>query len=293
MSLKREKGGLAKRGNSLLVTKANIIVEASYRLTLQEQRLVLFCVAQVDSRLSLEEQRTFTIEATPFRETFGLSAEKVYEELKDAAVRLFERKVTLSDAQTGQQTLLRWVSMIRYQNKRGRVVLNFAPEMLPFISALKDRFTSYPLESVAKLTSTFAIRMFEVLAQYANLGRRQVTVEQLRSWLDCVDSYPRFSEFERWVIAPAIAQLNERTELRIKYDKGKIGRNVAYFEFVIGRAQSAPKVKAPVPAERPAIDAAAAVRKEAERQEWEAHMRRLGYDPAELLAQSARPGKLA
>ena len=277
-----------KRGGSLLVTKANAIVEASYRLTLQEQRLVLFCVAQVDSRQSLEQQRTFVVEATPFRETFGLSAEKVYEELKDAAVRLFERKVTLSDAQTGQETLLRWVSMIRYQNRRGRVVLNFSPEMLPFISALKDRFTSYPLESVARLSSTFAIRMFEVLAQYAGLGRRQITVEQLRRWLDCVDSYPRFSEFERWVVAPAVAQLNERTELRIRYDKAKIGRNVSHFEFVIGRAPSAPKAKAA--SARPAAVAAPA-RPDAERQEWEAHMRRLGYDPDELMAQSPRARK--
>jgi plasmid replication initiation protein len=276
-----------KRGSSLLVTKANAIVEASYRLTLQEQRLVLFCVAQVDSRRPLEEQRTYTVEAMPFRETFGLSPEKVYEELKDAALRLFERKVTISDAQTGQETLLRWVSMIRYQTRRGRVVLNFAPEMLPFISALKDRFTSYPLESIARLSSTFAIRMFEVLAQYANLGRRQVSVEQLRRWLDCVDSYPRFSEFERWVIAPAVAQLNERTELRVRYDKAKCGRNVTHFEFVIGRAPSAPKVKPPPPAR--ADEAASPAQKDAERREWEAHMRRLGLDPAALLAQAGGP----
>ncbi|MBK8067549.1 MAG: replication initiation protein [Rhodanobacteraceae bacterium] len=276
-----------KPGSALLVTKANAIVEASYRLTLQEQRLVLFCVAQVDSRRPLEEQRTFTVEATPFRETFDLSPEKVYEELKDAAVRLFERKVTISDAQNGQETLLRWVSMIRYQNRRGRVVLNFAPEMLPFISALKDRFTSYPLESIARLSSTFAIRLFEVLAQYANLGRRQVSVEQLRRWLDCVDSYPRFSEFERWVVAPAVAQLNERTELRVRYDKSKVGRQVSHFEFVIGRAPSAPKPKS-VAVPKPAT-AAPDERQAREREEWEAHMRRLGLDPAELLAQAGRP----
>lgn len=278
-----------KRGTSLLVTKANAIVEASYRLTLQEQRLVLYCVAQVDSRRSLEEQRHFSVEATPFRETFGLSQEKVYEELKEAALRLFERKVTISDAQNGQETLLRWVSMIRYQHRRGRVVLNFAPEMLPFISALKDRFTSYPLESVARLSSTFAIRMFEVLAQYANLGRRQVPVEQLRRWLDCVDSYPRFSEFERWVVAPAVAQLNERTELRVRYDKARTGRQVTHFEFVIGRAPSAPRPRAPaVPAQVEHAPVAAA-RADAERAEWEAHMRRLGLDPAELLARAGKP----
>lgn len=281
-----------KPGSALLVTKANAIVEASYRLTLQEQRLVLFCVAQVDSRRPLEEQRTFTVEATPFRETFELAPEKVYEELRDAAVRLFERKVTISDAQNGQETLLRWVSMIRYQNKRGRVVLNFAPEMLPFISALKDRFTSYPLRSIARLSSTFAIRLFEVLAQYANLGRRQVSVEQLRRWLDCVDSYSRFSEFERWVIAPAVAQLNERTELRVRYDKSRTGRQVSHFEFVIGRAPSAPKARPASAASAGTVVAPAAAR-QAEHAEWEAHMRRLGLDPQALIARAGGPPKPA
>lgn len=278
-----------KQGSSFLVTKANAIVEASYRLTLQEQRLVLFCVAQVDSRKSLDEQRVFVVEAGPFRETFGISAEKVYEELREAAVRLFDRKVTLSDAQTGQETLLRWVSMVRYQDRKGRVVLNFSPEILPFISALKDRFTSYSLESVAGLSSTFAIRMFEVLSQFAGLGRRQVTVEQLRRWLDCVDSYPRFSEFERWVIAPAVAQLNERTELCIRYEKSKSGRNVTHVEFIIGRTRTAPIPK--VVREAPKNDVPSDAERELERRDWEAHMRRLGLDPAELVAKSPRPGK--
>ncbi len=278
-----------KQGNGFLVTKANVIVEASYRLTLQEQRLVLYCVAQVDSRKPLDEQREFIVEAGPFRETFGISAEKVYEELREAAERLFERKITLTDVQAAQLAHLRWVSMVRYQDGKGRVVLNFSPEILPFISALKDRFTSYSLESIAGLSSTFAIRMFEVLSQYAGLGRRQVTIEQLRRWLDCVDSYPRFSEFERWVIAPAVEQLNERTELCVRYEKTKSGRNVTHVEFVIGRTRAAPVPK--VVREPPKRDIPNDAERETERRDWEAHMRRLGLDPAELVANSARPGK--
>lgn len=278
-----------KTQGSMLVTKANTIVEASYRLTLQEQRLVLFCVAQVDSRRPLEQQRTFVVEAGPFRETFGIAQEKVYEELKDAAKRLFERKVTITDAQNGQVTLLRWVSLIRYENRKGRVVLNFAPEMLPFISDLKDRFTSYPLEAVAKLTSTFAVRLFELLAQYAKLGRRQMSVEQLRRWLDCMDSYPRFSEFERWVLAPSVTQLNERTDLRIRYDKVSSGRHVTHLEFVIGRVQAPERVK-PAKAKAPvAVETDSERARETERREWAAHMRRLGYDPEALLASASLP----
>lgn len=281
-----------KTQGSMLVTKANTIVEASYRLTLQEQRLILFCVAQVDSRRPLDQQRTFVIEAGPFRETFGIAQEKVYEELKDAAKRLFERKVTITDAQNGQVTLLRWVSLIRYENRKGRVVLNFAPEMLPFISDLKDRFTSYPLEAVAKLSSTFALRLFELLAQYARVGRRQMSVEELRRCLDCVESYPRFSEFERWVISPSIAQLNERTDLRVQYEKVSSGRYVTHLEFTIARR---PVLEPPKPSRTtPADNGASGTAEERafEQRQWEAHMRRLGYDPAELLASSGPPFKV-
>ncbi len=40
----------SKEPSSLLVTKANDLISASYRLTLQEQRLLLAAIAQVDPR---------------------------------------------------------------------------------------------------------------------------------------------------------------------------------------------------------------------------------------------------
>lgn len=267
----------------LLVTKSNTIIEASYRLTLQEQRLVLFCVAQVDSRRPLDQQRSFVVEAGPFRETFGLAQEKVYEEMKDAAKRLFERKVTIVDAQNGQVTLLRWVSMIRYENRKGRVVLNFAPELLPFISDLKDCFTSYPLEAVAKLTSTFAVRLFELLAQYARLGRRQMSVEQLRRWLDSVDSYPRFSEFERWVIEPAVQQLNECTTMQVTWAKRRVGRRVTHLEFRFAQQR---RRSMAAPGAMPASTVTPSPTAETHQRELDEHIRRLGRDPVTLVSES-------
>lgn len=275
-----------KRGGSYLVTKSNFIVEASYRLTLQEQRLVLWCVAQIDSRRPLDEQRKFVVNAGPFRETWGISRVKVYEELKEAVNRLYSREVTIVDGQNGLHTRLRWVSQIQYHDNEGYATLNFAPEMLPFISALKDRFTSYPLQSIAGLTSTFAIRLFEILIQYAKLGRRHIPIEQLRRWLDCVDTYPRPSEFERWVVAPSVAQLNKRTELRVRYDKLTSGRNTTGYEFHIGRAEATQQAPVEVVTRAPPVDTASA------QLQWEADMRKLGLDPAAMLEEAksrARP----
>lgn len=221
-------------GNHLVVTKANAIVEASYRLTLQEQRVVLYCVAQVDSRAPLDEQRCFVVEAGPFRQIYGIAQEKVYEELKDAGKRLFERKISLVDRDTNHVTLLRWVSLVRYHKRQGRMTLHFSPELLPFISELRARFTSYPLSAVAALSTSFAIRLFEILAQYRTLKKRVVSVDQLRLWLDCTETFKRFTDFDRWVIRPSIEQINERTMLNVQAERRKSGRQVTEIEFQIG-----------------------------------------------------------
>lgn len=237
----REKGGALAgaqpQPRNIVVTKANAIIEASYRLTLQEQRLVLFCIAHIDSRKPLEEQRCFTIEAGPFRDVFGLAQEKVYEELKDAGNRLFEREIFIDDVKNNQITRLRWVSKIRYHKSKGRLEVNFAPELLPFISSLRERFTSYPLSAVAALSTTYAIRLFEILTQYKTLGRRALAVEQLRRWLDCTECFERFSDFDRWVLKPSIEQINARTPLQVAVERIKSGRHVVTLEFTIARRE--------------------------------------------------------
>ena len=48
------------------VTKANDLVSASYKLTLQEQRLLLITIGQIDSRKPIH--KPITVRATDFAE---------------------------------------------------------------------------------------------------------------------------------------------------------------------------------------------------------------------------------
>lgn len=47
--------------NNRLIVKSNKLIEASYRLTLNEQRVLLAGISQIDSRNSLEENMTFEV----------------------------------------------------------------------------------------------------------------------------------------------------------------------------------------------------------------------------------------
>lgn len=233
--------------NDVRVTKSNALIEASYRLTLMETRLLLICIGRIDSRLPVDDQRVFHVQAAEFQARYGMGREKAYQGLREIADRLFERKVEIRDPTTGQvNDKIRWVSRCKYLE--GAVQLHFAPEILPYISEIRAQFTSYSLEAVAGFSSTFALRLYELLQQYRKLGKRTATVCELRRWLDCVESFDRFGDFERWVIKVGVDQINEHSDLRVTYRKIKQGRAISHIEFGVTRVeQVVVKKEAPTP----------------------------------------------
>lgn len=262
------------------ITKSNALIEANYRLSLMESRLLLICMGRIDSRLPLDDQRVFRVQASEFQARFGVGREKAYQSLKEIADRLFERKVEIRDPSTGMvNDKIRWVSRCKYLEGQGAVQLHFAPEILPYISEIRAQFTSYSLESVCGFSSTFAIRLYEILEQYRRLGKRTASVDDLRRWLDCADTFDRFSDFERWVIKVGVDQINEHSDLRVTYRKIKQGRTVSHIEFMLTRLQPAvlPKVEAP-PQPRALAPAPHAADDDSLRA-WRAQMERYGWDP--------------
>jgi Initiator Replication protein len=68
-----------------VVTKSNALIQASYKLSLNEQRLVLACVAQLDGRKPLPKDNLFTLSATDFAQTYNLPIDQAYEALNEAS----------------------------------------------------------------------------------------------------------------------------------------------------------------------------------------------------------------
>jgi plasmid replication initiation protein len=227
------------------ITKSNILIEANYSLSLQEQRLILCCIALIDPRLPLEDQRVFLIHAAEFQARFGMPREKAYEELREIGDRIFERKVVIQDPRSGTIEKIRWVSKAQYMKGQGAIQVYFAPEILPYLSQLKASFTSYNFAAVANFSSTFAIRLYEIIGQYRSIGRRLTAVDDLRRWLDCTDTFTRFTDFERWAVRVGVEQINKHSDLRVTYRKVKQGRAVSHFEFTFTAITQQVSVRAP------------------------------------------------
>jgi plasmid replication initiation protein len=223
----------------LTVVKSNKVVEASYALTLAEQRVLLACIAQIDAKGILTEQFRFEISAGEIVDLAGLeNTSNAYRDLKKASEKLFERSVIIDDPDPDNpqiaQRKTRWISSIDYIPGEGKLVLSFSSGIIPYLSQLSREFTQYKLKHVARFESVYSIRLYELLVQWSSVGEREIEVEWLKDQFQVADKYKRVVDLKKRVIDPAVEEINEHSNLWVRYGQRKSGRNVTHFQFQFG-----------------------------------------------------------
>ena len=225
--------------NDLTIVKANSLIEASYRLTLDEMRLLALTVGTLDPK---SNQQIFEFSVSEFVNQFPeMNTERAYSQIKTAIERIAERWVTTEDEK--HVTKFRWVSSQTYFKKEGRFKIALTNEIMPYLTQLKGQFTQYQIEHISGFTSVHSIRVYELLTQYKNLGERYISLNDFKKWLQLEDKYDKWAEFQRNVLRTAVAEINEKSNLFIEYEAIKRGRKITGIEFKISYEK--PKKKRP------------------------------------------------
>ena len=221
-----------------LVVKDNALIQASYTLDLVEQRLMLLAIMEArETGKGITPDSLLQIHAHSYAEHFNVNKETAYSVMKDASKGLFDRYVTYHDKnpKTGKDRSFhcRWVDKIGYEKDTGIVYLRFTHDVVPLITRLEQQFTSYDIEQISSLNSGYAIRLYELLIQWRSVGKTPVfDLQRFRQQLGVEEiKYSRMSDFKKYVLDFAVQQINEHTDITVKYDQHKQGRIITGFTF--------------------------------------------------------------
>ena len=232
-----------------LVVKSNRLVEASYRLTLNEQRIILYAISRCrEEQRGLFPNEPVVITADAFAKQFpSIDKGHVYHQLKDAMDALYDRSVTLyeTDEDTGKEQVskTRWISKASYVDGAGRIKVVFTSDVIKYVTRLETEFTSYQLEKVGNMTSSYAVRIYELLAQHRDIGNRTLNMAWLRETFQIApDEYKLTTNFIRKVIEVAVDQINKHSDLTVSYKPVKTGRAITDFAFKIKDKERKAKV---------------------------------------------------
>lgn len=225
--------------NKIKVYKSNAILESSYRLSVQEQRIVLACIAKIRKDEVASDEKFYEVTVQDLLAlTPNSKSKNSYEVIESAAKRLYRREIWIEKAPNGKGNMTevlatRWVQSIKYIKGQGLIQLRFSKDILPYLNELSSEFTRYALSDIANMDSSHAIRLYELLHQYLVKGEREILIDDLRKWLQIEDKYPSSHDIKRYVVDVAIKQINELSPLTISYTQKKRGRRVHSFIFKI------------------------------------------------------------
>jgi plasmid replication initiation protein len=227
----------------IVIRKSNELIEARYKLTLEEQRLVLLLSSVI--RTDDEDFKDYEIRVSDFVQMFGLEKRKaIYKAVEEAARELSGKKIDLSNGK--ERIYASWLSYVRYIEGSGVVQLRFDKSLKPYFLQLKNcirGFTQYNLATVINFKSTYSIRLYELLKMEVWKAEKARTtqfekifeIEEYRQILG-IDkkSYPIFADLKKRVIETTIKEISEQTDLNIaETNYIKTGRKITGIMFVV------------------------------------------------------------
>lgn len=224
-----------------LVEKRNVLNQIRKNsMTLQELRLFSIYLAKINARDI--STRTLKFSLKNFCEIMEIRADvgqirgnmhHLLQQIVDipnddgtrgfTSIQLFKECKISQDKETGQ-----WFFEISAHDKA-----------VPYMFDFKEKYFTYELWNVLRLKSTNQLRIYEILKQYQYIGKRQLSLTELRELL-CIapKEYPRWSDFKTYVLDACQKALAEQTDITFTYEPIRTGHKFTAVTFFIQKNEN-------------------------------------------------------
>ena len=233
-----------------LIVKDNALITASHKLGEIEQRLILLAILKAREYCDSVEQlkgKELIIHANDYIQQFGVDKDAGYKSLKKAVLGLFEAKwgyKFINNKGNAEVVYERFTQSAKYIENEATVKFMFADAIIPLLVELEKRFTTYEIEQVAQLSSSYAMRLYEFFMQHLDKktgkGWLDISLDDLRFRFGLLPTeYKRMCDFKRDVLELSLKQINAKTDLSATYTQRKQGRVIVGFRFDFERKTNA------------------------------------------------------
>lgn len=255
--------------SSGLVVMDNKLIRASYKLTLNEVRLILVAMSQMPKNDEpVDPKKAYYITKDDFVR-LGVDPKNVAREIRSACSDLLNRTLTIktplgnlgthwihnvlhfkSDVferlkreYPNSENDAEFINSLRMHNLMdslpiitnsddniiARVVLH--EDVIPYLTQLKTQFTQIMLNDVTGFGSYYSYRIYLMMMQFKSTGYCKIHLEDLREALELVNKYEATKDLRKWVVDTAVDEINEKSPYTVKYEMLKTGRKFTHLEL--------------------------------------------------------------
>ena len=239
--------------HGITISKSNKIIEAQNRLNTREQKVLAACLALINPLGEYPNGITVELTDQQLEGLTGIKKKNLYDFIEKAAKNYHSIPIETPGKKKGTVDYINIAHRSTYDPEDRKFTITFHSEMEEHLIELV-RYTRYELKYLVKLSTKYAMRLYELICMTYNLKKGgvqywRVPLEDLYFPLGLTDitgkaevqSYINsYSSFRRRVMEPSIAQINKKTNFKLHYGTYKRGKVIAGITFQISR-QSVPE----------------------------------------------------
>lgn len=244
-----------------LIRKSNKLVEARYKFDIWEMRVFVKMLTLI--RPEDQDFAQYRINSTEIIHDFGLYDNgSIYKSIKEGAEKLLTKQVEIERIdEEGRKkrikaNLISSTESFVDENEGTDIILKFDPELRRHLLDLKEKYLTYDVRNILKLTSVYSIRIYELLKQYEGMideskqgyAKRKFSIDELKKVLGIEEGeYQLYGHFKNKIILKAQKDLESETDIRFEIEEEKSSRKIVSIIFLIFRnnknSKKEPKLK--------------------------------------------------
>ncbi len=240
------------------IARSNNLITARYKATLTENKMTVLALKKSTQDDYGRHVAVFT--AQELKQIMGHHNGSFYQQLKETAQKMQSRQLAIEDVEKKRFRYMSVIDTAEFSNGIFRVSFNV--DINNYIDDLKQNFTIMNMGILVDFTSTYAYRLYEILKAQEYLIDKKgdengeycipYTVAELKVAVGCVDTstqavreemtrknpdYDKIVDnlaeekhFEKWydfkknVLDVAERQINEKSDLHVRYELIRSGR---------------------------------------------------------------------
>lgn len=227
-----------------IIEKRNVLNEIrASNLTLQELRFFSIYLSKINPRD--ENTRIVRFSFADLKKIMDFGKLNI-QQLKNSADSILGKKVFIPLESGGFEGIVLFDKCKLDKNNNGEwfVEISASNAAMPLMFDFKERYFRYELWNALRLKSPNQIRMYEILKQYENLGKRELSVKDLRELLGISDteysSRTGWSDFKKGVLDSCQKALKEITDISYTYERGKTGAGGKWLTIIFHISKNVP-----------------------------------------------------
>lgn len=215
---------------------ANQIARARHALKVQEQRLFLWLVGQIDP-FEDKEFEPLRLSVTDYAALFGRGDQgSIYQQMKEVTTGLLTKLIEIYFPDEKRRRHFQWLSQADYLDGEGVILVELHKSLKPYLMELKKEFAKIPLLEALQLRSRYSIAFYQMCCSWYGSQSRSWTlqVEELREWLKIDDGeLVKVNHLQSRVIDQAKHELDAKARISFRVEVLKQGRKIVGWKFQV------------------------------------------------------------